>query len=306
MASTRLPWRHALLALAAVAVWGTNFVIIREALDRLPPLLFAALRFSFAAIPAALFLKRPAVPWRNLAAYGLLSGPGQFGILYMAMKGLISPGLASLVIQSQVFFTIGLSVLIAHERVRAVQWVALGLATAGIVLITLHADATTTPLGLAMVLVAGMSWAGGNMVVKSAGPVNMAAYVAWASLFAAPPLFALSWLVEGGPAIAAGFRNADAATWAAVLWQGYGNVLFGFAAWGWLLARHPAATVTPMALLVPVFGMGASFLVLGEPLPPWKLAAAALVIAGLGVGLMWRPSRKAPPKTEPADPRATR
>jgi len=115
----------------------------------------------------------------------------------------------------------------------------------------------------------------------------MLAYVVWSSAFAIPPLFALSYAFEGGPAIAAGVRDADVATWAAVAWQSWGNTLFGYAAWGWLLARHPAATITPMALLVPVFGMGASALLLGEPMPAWKLLAAALVMAGLALNLIW-------------------
>ena len=65
-----LPWRHALLALAVVAVWGTNFPIIRIALDGMPPLTLATLRFVFALLPAAFFLPRPQVPWRDLALYG--------------------------------------------------------------------------------------------------------------------------------------------------------------------------------------------------------------------------------------------
>ena len=66
-------------------------------------------------------------------------------------------------------------------------------------------------------------------------------------------------------------------------WQAIGNTLFGYGAWNWLLARHnPASTVTPKALLVPVFGMTASALALHEGLPTWKLGAAALVMGGLG------------------------
>jgi len=113
--------------------------------------------------------------------------------------------------------------------------------------------------------------------------VNMVAYVVWSSLFAAPALFVLALAVEGAPAMVAGIRGADAATWAAVLWQAVGNSLFGYAAWAWLLARHPAATVSPLALLVPVFGMGASAIVLHEPLSSWKLTAAVLVIGGLAL-----------------------
>jgi len=293
MHSDRLPLRHFLLALAVVAVWGTNFVVIRLALDHLPPLAFATLRFFFALVPAVFFLPRPQASWRNLAAYGVLIGAGQFGLLYLAMRHDIAPGLASLVIQLQVFFTIGLAMALTHERVQPFQLLALLLAVAGIVLIGLHTDAsaarggTTTGLGLVMILLAALAWAGGNTVSRRAGRIDMLAYMVWSSLFAVLPLAALSLAFEGWPAIESGLRAADATTWAAVLWQSIGNTLFGYAAFGWLLSRHPAATIAPMSLLVPVFGMAASFVWLGEPLPPWKLVAAALVIGGLALNVLW-------------------
>lgn len=286
-AAPSLSWRHFLLAMAVVTVWGTNFVVIKLALGHLPPLVFAAMRFTLALVPAMFFLPRPAVRWQNMALYGLLIGVGQFGLLYVAMNGHISPGIASLVVQSQVFFTIGLSMRLAGERVRAFQWVALVLASAGIVTILLHTDGTTTPLGLAMVLFAAMAWAGGNMAAKRGAPANMLAYVVWASAFAIPPLFALAIFFDGWPAVVAGVTESGPGAWAAVAWQAWGNTLFGYAAWGWLLARHPAATITPMALLIPIFGMGASALYLGEALPGWKLIAAALVMAGLALNLLW-------------------
>ena len=290
-----LPLSHFLLALAVMAVWGTNFVVIRVALQHLPPLTLAALRFILVTAPAIFFIKRPAAPWRRLAAYGLLIGAGQFGLLFIAMKGQISPGLASLVVQAQVFFTIGLSMLLSGEKVRPHQGLALVLAVGGLGVILAHASsvAAATPVGLGLSLLAALSWAGGNMVSRASGRVNMLGYVVWSSLFAIPPLVIFSLIFDGWPAIHEGLIHADAATWAAVIWQAVGNSLFGYACWGWLLARHPAATVTPMALLVPVFGMAASAFFLGEPLPAWKLAAASLIMSGLAVNIFWR-ARPAP------------
>jgi O-acetylserine/cysteine efflux transporter len=282
-----LPLRHFFLALAVVAVWGTNFVVIKLALNHLPPLLFAALRYTFALFPALFFVRVPQVGWKNLATYGVLIGAGMFGLLFLAINGHISPGIASLVVQMQVFFTIGLSMRISGEKVQPFQWLALLLATAGIATIGFHTDGTTTVLGLVLVLCAALSWSGGNIAAKQGAPSNMLAYVVWASAFALPPLYGLSFVFEGWDAIAKGLQDGDAVTWAAVAWQSWGNTLFGYAAWGWLLARHPAATITPMALLVPVFGMGASAFWLGESLPPWKLIAAALVMGGLAVNLLW-------------------
>lgn len=282
-----LPLRHFLLALSVVAIWGSNFVVIRWGLNAFPPLLFAALRFTFAAIPAIFLLPKPKIGWRNLAAYGGFVGVGQFGLLYLAMRSEISPGLASLVIQTQVFFTLLLAMRMSGERVQGFQWLALAMAAGGIGIIASHTDGSTTVLGLAMVLVAAFSWSSGNIVGKRAGAVNMLAYVVWSSVFAAPPLFVLSLIVEGPQQMGEALRHAGLGAWAAVLWQSVGNTIFGYGAWSWLLSRHPAATIVPMALLVPVFGMSCSALLLGEGLPGWKLMAAALVMSGLAVNLLW-------------------
>ncbi len=291
MPRQNLSLRHFLLALSVVAVWGTNFVVIQVALAALPPLLFAALRFALVFFPFCLFLPRPAVPWRDLILYGLLIGVGQFGLLFVAMHGHITPGLASLVIQTQVFFTIFLSMRISGERVRPLQWLALAVAVTGIGVIMSHTDSSTTPLGLALILLAAASWAAGNMVARGssqAASVNVVAYVVWSGIFAAVPLLALSIIFEGPVAIMRGLNLAGPGTWLAVAWQSVGNSLFGYAMWAWLLARYPAATVSPMALLVPVFGMAASSLLLAEPMPLWKLAAMALVMAGLGLNMLKR------------------
>ena len=285
--TTPLTWRHLLLILAVVAVWGTNFVIIKFALAHLPPLLLAALRFALAAFPLVLLVRRPAASWGNLALYGLAIGVGQFALLFYAMQRDITPGLASLVVQAQVFFTVALAVAIDKERLRPYQWVAALIALTGIVIIASHTDGHTTLAGLLLTLGAAFFWALGNVASRAAGPVDVLAYVAWSSLFAVPPLLLLSLWLEGWPRIASGLAQADAATWAAVVWQSLGNTIFGYGVWAWLLARYPAATVAPFSILVPVFGIGASALLMGESLPPWKLLATGLVMAGLALNLLW-------------------
>ncbi|CAN5351813.1 EamA family transporter [soil metagenome] len=282
-----MPLRHFFIALAVVAIWGTNFVVVKIALDHVPPLLFAALRFLFALLPAVFFLPRPKVPLSNLAAYGVLNGVGQFGLMYLAIAGRISPGLASLVIQTQVFFTVGLSMLLAGETLKPFQYVALLAGAAGIAVIGAHTDANVTPTGLCLMIVAAMSWALANIANKRAGKVNMLAYVVWASAFAVPPLFVLSFWFEGSSAVVHALREAGPMDWAAVLWQSVGNTMFGYAAWGWLLSRYPASVVAPMALMVPLFGMGTASVVLGEALPAWKIWAASLILIGLVLNLLW-------------------
>ncbi|MGM9487507.1 EamA family transporter [Ideonella sp. YS5] len=285
-----MPVSHLALALAVVAVWGTNFVVIKWGLAELPPFLLATLRFAMSSLPLLLFIRRPSTDWWRLAAFGVLLGAGQFGLLFLAMKADISPGLASLVVQAQVFFTIA----IHGHRMKPAQVGALALAVAGMAWIGWQAwrgGAGISPTGLFLVLSAALCWAVANVVARGAGKVDALGFMVWSSLFAVPPLVVLSVAFDGGAEVVAhALAAAGPVAWAVVFWQAVGNTLFGYGAWNWLLARHPPATVTPAALLVPVFGMGASALALGESLPPWKLGAAGLVMAGLALNL-WAASR---------------
>lgn len=286
-----LPALHLLLAVAIMAVWGSNFTVIKLGLAHLPPLTFAMLRFVFVVFPLVFVLPKPKVSWRNLAMYGVLIGAGQFGLLFTAMRADVTPGIASLILQMQVFFTIGLSVWLTGEKVAKVQILALLLATAGLATILAHTDGSATPLGLALCVTAAFSWGCGNIVSRNAvhadRELNMLAYVVWSAIFAVPPLLAFALVLEGPDAMMQGIAAADGATWGAVAWQSVGNTMFGYVAWGWLLGRHPAAQVAPMALMVPIFGLATSAVALGEPVQGWKIAAFGLVMSGLALGMLW-------------------
>jgi O-acetylserine/cysteine efflux transporter len=286
-----VPLTHGLLALLVVAVWGTNFVVLARALTELPPFAFATLRFLFSCLPWVLFLPRPQVPWRTLAGFGLALGVGQFGLLFLALHGHISPGVASVLLQSQVPITVLLAALVRRERVPPIQYVALGIACVGVGVIAWaaahQANAAVTLLGVALALGAATAWSVANLIVQSAGRVPVLAFMCWSSGFAVLPLAALSVAFDPPGALVRVWHEASLVAWAAVAWQVVGNMLFGYAAWNWLLARHPAATVAPMALLVPVFGLSTAAWLAGEALPAWKLEATALIVGGLALNFWW-------------------
>jgi O-acetylserine/cysteine efflux transporter len=295
---------HAALALLIVAVWGTNFVVIKIGLRDLPPFFFAFLRFTFSAVPFVFFMRRPDVPLKWLAAYGVLLGAGQFGLLYFAMLSDVSPGLASLIMQTQVPFTIILSVLVFHEKLGTLAVAGTALAIGGLALIGWHLDATVTARGVVTLLMAAFCWACANIIVKKAArdsghKIDILAFIVWSSVFAMPPLLAMSLAFEGYDTVLRALHGSHWDAWVAVAWQALGNTLFCFAAWSWLLTRYDAAVVTPYALLIPVFGMGASALILGEPFPPWKFHAAALVLGGIAMITLTPLLRKRAPKVDP-------
>jgi len=188
---------HQLQALLVTTIWGTNFAFIHIGLQELPPFTFATLRFTLVAFPLILFLPRPNIPWRYLAAFGVFIGFGQFGFLFWAMQENITPGLASLVVQIQVFFTIFLAIWLFSETIKLIQLIALLVSFAGLALIGLYTDGQTTVLGLGMVLLAAFSWACGNLTVKKIGKVDLIAFLAWSSIFSIPPLLVMALWVEG-------------------------------------------------------------------------------------------------------------
>lgn len=280
-----MPASHLLAALAVVVIWGVNFVVIKVGLREVPPLLLAALRFALAAFPAVFLVARPSVPFARIAAYGLVMFSAQFGLLFGGMYLGMPAGLASLALQVHVFFTIALAAAVARERPPAPQLAGALLAFGGIALIASRSAGEATAAGLAMVLLAAFCWGVGNLLSKRIGAVDPLALVVWGSAVAWAPLLAVSLAIEGPQALMQ-LSQVSAAGWGSVAYLVYPTTLIGFGVWSFLLKRHPAATVAPFTLLVPIVGFSSATLLLGEPLQGWKLAAGGLVVAGLAVNLL--------------------
>ena len=273
--------RDILLALAVALVWGMSFVAIRWGVDEVSPLLLTALRYVFAAIPAVFFIKRPQVGWRVLVGYGLAIGVGQFGLLFIAIRLGMPAGLASLVIQLQVFFTIFLAFAFFGERPNGWQVAGAAIAFGGIVVIAVERLDGAALIPLLLTVVAAVSWGLGNMASKKAGRVDMLGFICWSALVPPVPLLVGSLLFEGPGAIPAALE--------AITWRGIGSIafmsyvatIFGFGAWAWLLSRHPASQVAPFALCIPVAGIFGAALLLGETISLIEVIGSVLVFAGL-------------------------
>ncbi|MFL6675269.1 MAG: EamA family transporter [Massilia sp.] len=272
-----------LVALGVVAIWGVNFVVIKIGLQDLPPILFTALRFVFAALPLVFFVPRPRTGWKLVAAYGMFQFALQFTLLFTGIKLGLPAGLASLVIQLQAFFTIGLAVLMLGERPRRAQLAGAVVALAGMGLVAANLEGHATVLGFALLVLRGLCWALANIVTRKMGTVNALSLVVWGALLAAPPLLVASLLAEGSAAWQTAAHNFSWRTLGAVLFQSYPNTILGFGIWSMLIRKYEAAAVAPFSLLVPVAGMLSAALVLGEPLQWWKMAAGALVLGGLAL-----------------------
>lgn len=278
-----------LLAALVVVCWGLNFVVIRWGLDKVPPLLLGALRFLAVAFPAVFFIPRPALPLRWLLAYGGTISLGQFAFLFCAMYLGMPAGIASLVLQSQVLFTLLFAMFWLGERWRLHHAIALPIAALGLYLIAAHAQGDMTLLGFVLTLCAAASWGLGNVVNRRIGMafrVALPSLVAWSALIPILPFLALSWLFEGPTRISEGLASMTINTLLCVAYLAYVATWFGYGIWARLLGRYPVAQVAPLTLLVPCVGMVAASLLLGEYPGPWQWLGSALVLTGFVIHLL--------------------
>lgn len=289
-----LSLRDLLLALLVVLVWGLNFVFIKWGVEEVPPLLLTGLRYLCAALPMVFFVRRPQVKTGTLVIYGLAIGLAQFGLLFSAIKLGMPAGLASLIIQTQAFFTIALAMLFLGEKLGRMQALGALVAIAGIGVIATERFEITALVPLLMVVLAALFWGVANIASKKAGQIDMLSFVVWGSLVPIMPLLALSLLVEGPAAISAAFVAISPRTVGIVLFNGYVATIIGFGLWSYLLKRYPAGLIAPFSLLVPVFGIGFAYLLLGEVITMIEVVGSILVFAGLllnvfGARLFTRP-----------------
>lgn len=275
-----MPLRHIALAILVAAVWGCNFVAIRWGLDAYPPLLLIALRFVVSAAPV-LIIPRPAIPWPLLLRLALFMFVMQFGFLFAGMQLGMTPGMASILMQSQAFLTPAFAALALGERVTGRQLAGGAVAFAGLALVATTVDASMTVVGFLLTLAAAASWAIGNVMQKSMGPVDRFALTVWLSLVPPVPALIASLAFEDGvmgALLQTGWRDVGAVLYLAVI-----STWLGYVVWGRLLSLYPMAAVSPYALLIPIFGMASSALVFGERFGPERLGGAALVLLGVGL-----------------------
>ena len=291
MNATRLSGRDLAAALVVVLVWGVNFVAMKFALRDFTPFQLGAARFVFAALPLVLFVRPPQVPWKWVVLYGLFQGVGQFGILFIALKVGMTAALASVLLQTQVFFTALFGFLLLHERASRPLQAGMVLAALGLSCFAYNyvnpgatGSSGTTVAGFVLTLCAAAMWAASNIVArrvqKVAGNYSPIAFVVWSGLVAIVPFVVLSWLFDP-EALRWQWLEAGWTSWLSIAYLGWVATIVGYSLWTGLLKRHPANRVSPFGLGVPIVGLAAGMLVLGEVITPWQWGGIALVVAAL-------------------------
>jgi O-acetylserine/cysteine efflux transporter len=292
-ATSSFSTRDLSFALFIVISWGLNFVVMKWGLASFTPFQMGAARYLLAAFPLLFFIRPRGLPMKWVMLYGITQGIGQFGFLFTALKFGMTASLASILMQTQVFFTALFGMMFLQEKLERAQRLGLGLAAFGLACFAMHfssmqaANSSVTVFAFALTLCAASSWAVSNVVARKAQKAkpgyDALAFVVWSSCVPIIPFVLLSaWLDTGSIArVVSSLINAPVSAWMASAYLGWIATIMAYAMWTGLLKRHAANRVAPIGLGVPVVGIAAGMMILHESVSPWQWAGVACVACAL-------------------------
>lgn len=174
----------------------------------------------------------------------------------------------------------------------------MGIGAVGLVVVGLGRSAEAPVLPLLLVVGAAISWGAGNVLARRARSASGVSLVVWSGLVVPLPLLALSLVFEGPQALGSLVTSPDLTVLGCALFTAYVSSLLGYGIWNGLLTRHPAASVAPFAMLVPVVGMAAAWVALDEVPSVLEAAGGALLLAGVAAAALVERRRSRSPQAE--------
>jgi drug/metabolite transporter (DMT)-like permease len=271
--------------LLTVFFFGTNFTAVKYVVESVPPILFAASRFTLAGLlllPVALLsgpqgrlARRDLLPMIGLGVVGVTVTQSVFTI----GVSLTTAANTALVYSTSPVWGMLLGFVLGWERPRASGILGVGLCLVGVGAIVYGGldFAGTSLAGDALILAAAVCWGSYTVLTLSLlrrySAIAVAAYAMTFGGLAAFPLAAFDLDVDMG--------SLDGSVWLAALYSALCSSAFGFAAWGWGVSHVGANRVLVYQYLVTLTGVSTGILLLGEDFGPGQLVGAAIILAGV-------------------------
>jgi len=277
---------HAAAALLVMVLWGVNFPIGKIGLQEMPPLTFMALRFGLVAVLLAPFVRPPTARMKEILLLSFTLGFLHFALMFTGLKHADS-AVAAVTVQIQVPFATALGVLFFRESLGWRRMAGMALAMAGVAFLAGEPGPGSELWAVGLIIAAAAVWAFSNIQMKRLSDVNSFALNGWMALFAVPQLALGSAVLETGQIEA--IRTAGWEVWAAIVYQAVVVVILCYGIWYFLLNRYRVNQTMPWTLLVPVFGVLAGVVMLGEPLTLRLVLGGLATIAGVAIIMLRRP-----------------
>lgn len=298
MKATRPLWRAALPVGVLALVWGLNWPILKIGVSELPPLTFRALTLPFAALGLFVVARfagdslRVPRAWRlRVCALALFNIAGWNGLLLFGVQQMAA-GRSAILAYTMPIWATAIGAFALDEPLSARKLAGLVLGTAGMALLLGDEFRTigSSPFAVAMILGAALAWAIGTVLLRRWKPplpqntvTGWMMLAGWVPLALAAPFFDHAPLTET-------LARMNGRAWFAVLYNIFLAGTIAHAAYFTLARTLPVAVSSLASLPVPVVGVFAGMLVLGERPGTQEWLALALVVAALFV-VMYRPMR---------------
>jgi len=275
--------RDIALACGPPVLWALCYVFAKPAINHFPPLFMVGLAYAV----SGLVLLRQA--WRSktrpwamfaIAAFG---GAIQSSLIFKGLVGLPA-STAILAVQSQVPFAILSAWLLCGERPGMRRIVGVAVVFGGILLIAGAPEAAPAVGHLLAVLLGTLSWGISQALVRIFGRDDGPATIGALTLYAAPQMLLASYILERGQLDSLKTSTPD--VWLAVLVLAIGGYVVAYSIWYGLMQRYRVDQVTPFALLMPVVGVIAGALILGEHISLASILGGLVVLGGLAFAIM--------------------
>jgi O-acetylserine/cysteine efflux transporter len=277
-AQTSMRPKDIALACCPPALWALSYVMAKPAIAHFPALFMVGLAYGVGALILLRQSLKTKTAWWAMFAIAAFGGTIQSALIFAGLNRLPA-STAILVVQSQVPFAVLSAWAICGERPDPRRLLGVAIVLIGIVLIAGAPEAVSALDALALVLLGTLPWGISQALVRALGRDDGPTTIGALTLYAAPQLIVASLFLETGQLES--LQTATWDVWIAVIVLALGGYVVAYSIWYGLMQRYRVDQVTPFALLMPLVGVLAGAIILGEHLSVWVGLGGLVVIGGL-------------------------
>ena len=275
-----MSFKNTLLASLVPIFLGFGFVIAKPAMEYFPPMLLMGLRFTFAASILVWWFPIPKGFLKKIFIASLIANTLQYSITYTGLS-MIDASAAVLLVQMEVPFGVIFAYFMLKEKPTIRSIIGIGIAFIGVYILTGTPNLDGKFIGAALVVIGAGIWAFGQVLVKPLSKeINPLALVAWLALFSGPILISISAIFDGNTINY--FKTANLNSWIIAIYLGFIMQPITYGCFYYILKNNPLYKVLPIVTMgIPLTGLLAAILLLGEEPTPELFIGGAIIILGV-------------------------
>lgn len=269
-----------MLALLMATIFGLGWIVGKSALEQMPPILMAALRFGLAAVVILPFTGWPRIELLHLLPLSVLALSAPYSLSNIGLAHL-DVSLTILLVQLEAPVLIALSAIFLGERPFKIAIAGIVLAVSGVALVAGTPESSDSAVWIALVVFSIFVWASGQLWIRKTGITGSVALLGALAALATPQLVAVSLILE--PRGLIGLGDVSLRTWAEIIYLGAVMTAMGIGIWYYLLSRFEVSHVAPFLLLVPAISIGGGIFILGEEVTATRWVGAIVITSGVAL-----------------------